>query len=58
MMPYPQGHVRQGKQKLIVHNGHRPPFGLGILCSNCETSDECMYRRHTHLAVDWVDLCI
>lgn len=35
-----------GKQKLIVHNGHNPPFDLGILCSDCETSDECMYRRH------------
>ena len=46
----------QGKQKLIMHNGHNPPFDLGILCSYCET-DECMYRRHTHLAVDCVDLC-
>jgi len=26
-----------GKQKLIVHNGHRPPFDLGALGSDCET---------------------
>jgi len=36
-----------GKQKLIVHNGHNPPFDLGILCSDCETSDECMYRHYS-----------
>ena len=41
-----------GKQKLIVHNGHNPPFDLGILCSVCETSDEYMYRQHIHLSVD------
>jgi len=23
-----------------VHNGRNPPFDLGILCSDCETSDE------------------
>ena len=22
-----------GKEKLIMHNGHKPPFDLGILCS-------------------------
>jgi len=26
-----------GKQKLIVHNGHRPPFDLWALDSDCET---------------------
>ena len=42
--------IYPGKQKLIVHNGHNPPFDLGILCSHCET-DMNVYRRHTHLAV-------
>jgi len=33
----------QGKQKLIVHNGHKPPFDLGILCSLIvKPSDECI----------------
>ena len=41
-----------GKQKLFVHNGHNPPFDLGIMCSDCETTDEGAHRRHTHLAVD------
>ena len=41
-----------GKKKLIVHNGHNPPLDLGILCSYCETDNECMYRQHTHLAAD------
>jgi len=47
----------QGKRKSIVHNGHNPPFDLCILCSDCEISVN-VYRQHTHLAVDWVDLCI
>ena len=29
--------IYPGKQKLIVHNGHRPPFDLVILCYDCET---------------------
>ena len=41
-----------GKQKLIVHNGHNPPLDLGILCSYCETDNECVYRQHTQLAAD------
>ena len=40
-----------GKQKLIVHNGHRPPFDLGILCSDCETSD-----NDDILTCPWIEL--
>ena len=43
-----------GKQKLIVHNGHRPPFELWALDSDCETK----IWMHTHVAVDWVELYI
>ena len=34
------GGFRLGKQNLIVYNGHKPPFDLCILCSDCETSDQ------------------
>jgi len=43
-----------GKQKLIVHNGHNPPFDLVIMCILIvkPVMNVCKCKRHTHLAVD------
>jgi len=45
--------LTQGKKKLIVHNGHNPPFDQGILCSYCETK---IWMWIT--ACNWFELCI